>query len=511
VTEALRTTPRHPTLITISVMLASLLYSIDWTIAAVALPHMQGTFSATQDQIGWIITSYIVASAISISTSGWLSTRFGRKRVFVYALSAFMVASVLCGAAESLAVEVLARIAQGMSGAFLIPLSHAVILDTYPPAEQGKAMALWGTGSVMGSFIGPTLGGYLTEHLSWPYIFYLNVPFGVLALLGIIAFVPETERDPGKRLDLFGFLTLALGIGALQLMLDRGGRLDWFESPEIVIEAWLAVLGVYLFTMHSLTTRDPFLDPRLIMERNFSIGLAFVFLYGLLTVPPIVLMPPFLADLRGYPIDSIGLLQAPRGFGLLAAMIVGGRVTGRIDSRILIAFGLLCIAVSGWEMSTWNAEVGEWPVVWTNFVQGVGGGIILVPIQAIAFPGLAPHRRTEAAAVFNLVRSIGASMGVSAALTLFVRTASVSHAQLTEHVTRYRKALEFPAGASGWDLSTTQGLATIEREVDRQAAMIGYASDFQLLALAALAGLPLLLLLGRQRQSLDPLDPPEAT
>ena len=309
---------------------------------------------------------------------------------------------------------------------------------------------------------------------------------------------------------MFGFLTLALGIGALQLMLDRGGRLDWFESPEIVIEAWLAVLGVYLFTMHSLTTRDPFLDPRLIMERNFSIGLAFVFLYGLLTVPPIVLMPPFLADLRGYPIDSIGLLQAPRGFGLLAAMIVGGRVTGRIDSRILIAFGLLCIAVSGWEMSTWNAEVGEWPVVWTNFVQGVGGGIILVPIQAIAFPGLAPHRRTEAAAVFNLVRSIGASMGVSAALTLFVRTASVSHAQLTEHVTRYRKILEFPASASGWDLATTEGLATIEREIDRQAAMIGYASDFQLLALAALAGLPLLLLLGRQHQSLDPLDPPEA-
>jgi DHA2 family multidrug resistance protein len=506
---ATQATPRHAVLITVSVMLASLLYSIDWTIAAVALPHMQGTFSATQDQTGWIITSYIVASAISISTSGWLSTRFGRKRVFVHALSAFMVASVFCGAAESLAVEVLARIAQGMSGAFLIPLSHAVILDTYPPAEQGKAMALWGTGSVMGSFIGPTLGGYLTEHLSWHYIFYINLPFGLLALLGIVAFVPETVRDPGRRLDGFGFLTLALGIGSLQLMLDRGGRLDWFDSPEIVVEAWLAALGLYLFAAHSLTTREPFLDPRLVMQRGFFIGLIFVFLYGLLTVPPIVLMPPFLADVRGYPIDTIGLLQAPRGFGLLAAMIVGGRVTGRIDSRILIAFGLFCIAASGWEMSTWNADVGEWPLVWTNFVQGVGGGIILVPIQAIAFPALAPERRTEAAAVFNLVRSIGASIGVSTALTLFVQASSANHARLTEHVTRFRETLRFPAAAAQWSLASPEGFAVIEREIDRQAAMLAYAGDFRTLAMAALAGLPLLLLLGRQRQGPNPLEPPE--
>jgi len=322
--------------------------------------------------------------------------------------------------------------------------------------------------------------------------------------------VPETTRDPGKRLDGFGFLTLALGIGALQLMLDRGGRLDWFESPEIVIEAWLAALGLYLFAAHSLTTRDPFLDPRLVMQRQFFIGLLFVFLYGLLTVPPLVLMPPFLADIRGYPIDAIGLLQAPRGFGLLAAMIVGGRVTGRIDSRILIAFGLLCISISGWEMSTWNADVGEWPVVWTNFVQGVGGGIILVPIQAIAFPALAPHRRTEAAAVFNLVRSVGASMGVSAALTLFVHATSASRARLTEHVTRYHEIPRRPASGTAWDLATTHGLATIEREIDRQAAMLAYAGDFQILAVAALTGLPLLLLLGHQRESADPLDPPEA-
>ena len=502
--------PRHPALITISVTLASLLYSIDWTIAAVALPHMQGTFSATQDQIGWIITSYIVASAIAMPTCGWLSTRYGRKRVFLWALAGFLIASIFCGAASSLEMEVLSRVAQGMSGAFLIPLSHAIILDTYPPHEQTKAMALWGTGSVMGSFIGPTLGGYITEYTSWQYVFYLNLPFGLLALFGVAAFVPETKRDPTHPLDWLGFLTLAIGIGALQLMLDRGGREDWFESTEIIIEASLAVLGLYMFAVHSLTTKTPFLDPRLFVERSFFIGLLFVFLYGLITVPPIVLMPPFLQDIRGYPIDTIGLLQAPRGFGLLFSMIVGGRLTGRVDSRLLIFLGLMCISLAGMEMSTWNDDVGTWPLVWTNFVQGAGGGIILVPIQAIAFPNLPPHRRTEATAVFNLVRSVGASIGVSAALGLFVHGTGVSRAQLTEHVTRYSETLRYAADAASWNMSSIAGLASIERSIDHQAALVGYTNDFWLLSMAALAGIPLLLFLGRQRHIADPLDPPEA-
>jgi DHA2 family multidrug resistance protein len=293
-------------------------------------------------------------------------------------------------------------------------------------------------------------------------------------------------------------------------MLDRGGRQDWFESMEIIIEAGLAVLGLYLFTIHSLTTRKPFLDPRLVVERHFFMGLLFVFLYGLLTVPPIVLMPPFLQDIRGYPIDAVGLLQAPRGFGLLAAMIVGGRVTGRIDSRVLIAVGLLCIAGSAMEMASWNDSVGVWPLVWTNFLQGAGGGIVLVPIQAIAFPSLAPERRTEAAAVFNLVRSVGASIGVSTALALFVHGTSVSRAQLTEHVTHYSQTLRYAAEAAGWNMASPAGLAAIERSVDHQAALVGYTNDFWLLSMSALAGLPLLLFLGRQRHIADPLDPPEA-
>jgi DHA2 family multidrug resistance protein len=480
---------KHPALITASVGLASFLYSVDWTIAAVALPHMQGTFAASQDQIGWVITSYIVASALSIPAAGWLSLRFGRKRVFMWAVAVFLIASVACGAANSLAMEVFARILQGLGGAFLIPLSHAIILDTYPPEEQGKAMALWGMASVMGSFIGPTVGGYVTEYLSWRYIFYINVPFGVLALAGAAAFLPETRLDPDRRLDWFGFLSLSLGIGSLQLMLDRGGQLDWFESWEIITESCLAVLGLYLFNVHCLTAKQPFLDPRLLAQRNFFLGLVFAFIYGFVTTPPMVLMPSFLDQVRGYP---IGLLQAPRGFGLFSAMMIGARITGRIDPRVPIAFGLLCLAFSSWEMSNWTSEVGVWPLVWTNFMQGIGGGIILVPIQVIAFPALEPHRRTEATAVYNLVRSIGASIGVSGALAMFVRTSSVMHAQIAEHVTPFNRALQ-AQGHEGWSMATTRSLARLEREVSLQAAVIGFTSDFWLFALAALAALPLLL------------------
>ena len=500
---------KHPALITASVGLASFLYSVDWTIAAVALPHMQGTFSATQDQIAWVITSYIVASALSIPAAGWLSLRFGRKRVFIWAVTVFLVASVACGAANSLAAEVFARIVQGLGGAFLIPLSHAIILDTYPPEEQGKAMALWGMGAVMGSFVGPTIGGYVTEYLSWRYIFYINVPFGVLALAGAAAFLPETKRDPGRRLDWFGFLSLSLGIGSLQLMLDRGGQLDWFESWEIITEACLAVLGLYLFNVHSLTAKQPFLDPRLLAQRNFFLGLVFAFIYGFICTPPIVLMPSFLDQVRGYPIDMIGLLQAPRGIGLFVAMVIGGRITGRIDPRAPIVFGLLCLAFSSWEMSNWTADVGMWPLVWTNFMQGIGGGIILVPIQVIAFPALEPHRRTEATAVYSLVRNIGASIGVSGALALYVRTSSVMHAQLAEHVTPFNRALQ-AQGPQGWSMATTQALARLEREISLQSAVIGFTGDFRLFALVALAALPLLLFVAKPKLPRSAADRAEA-
>lgn len=491
----------HPRrgLITLSVMLATILYSLDWTIAAIALPHMQGTFSATQDQISWVITSYIVASAVIIPTSGWLSGRFGRKRVFVSAVIGFMAASMLCGAADSLAAEVIFRILQGMAGAFLVPISQAIVLDIYPREEHVKAMAFWGSGVVLGPVLGPTIGGFLTEFYSWRWVFYINLPLGIVALLGTIAFLPETAKDRGRRFDWLGFLALAAGVGALQMMLDRGQRRDWFDSGEIVIEAAIAVVGLYLFVAHSLTTRDPFLNPRLLRDRNYALGLVFIFLYGLLTLAPMVMMPPFLSELRDYPIVTIGLLQTPRGLGLLTAMVIGGRIANRVDTRALVAFGFLCLAVSNWGMSQWTLEVDAWPIVWTGFLQGIGAGIILVPLGALTFFSLAPENRTEGTSVFNLVRSIASSIGVSIALAVLTRSTATNHAILTEHVSPYNEVFRQSAVRELWDTATASGLAVLDAEITRQAAMLAYINDFYLLAIASLIGLPLLLLVKTPR------------
>jgi len=489
--------PRHPGLITVSVMLATILYSLDWTIAVVALPHMQGTFSATQDQVAWVITSYIVASAIMIPTSSWLSARLGRKRVFLMAVAGFMASSALCGAAGSLTQEVVFRVFQGMSGAFLVPLSQAIVLDTYPPREHGKAMAFWGMGAVLGPVMGPTLGGYLIEYLSWRWVFYINIPFGILALLGTFFFVPETVRPLARRFDWFGFLSLAAGIGALQMMLDRGERYGWFESTEIVVEASVAALGLYLFTVHCLTTRHPFINLRLLANRNYAIGLIFIFFYGLFTLPPMVLMPPFMQDLRDFPIVSIGVLQSPRGVGLLAAMIVGGRIAHLVDARLLTALGILCITFASWAMSGWNLDVGTWPIVWTGFLHGVGAGIILVPIQAITFTTLGAEHRNESTSVFNLVRSVGSSAGVAIALAALTRTTAFNRAFLIEKVSPYNELLRYGTLPETWSVATDEGLAALEQELMAQAAMIAYANDFRLLALASLVTLPLLLLVGK--------------
>jgi DHA2 family multidrug resistance protein len=488
---------RHPALASASAILATILYSIDWTIASVALPHMRGAFSATQDQISWVITSYIVASAVMLPTAGFMSAKFGRKRVFVAAVAGFTLASMACGLADSLAAEVVARIVQGMSGSFLIPLSQAIVLDTYAPKDHTRMMGWWGVGSVFGPVIGPALGGYLTEYADWRWIFFINLPFGILALAGLLLFLPETKAEPGKKLDWFGFAVLALGIGALQMMLDRGERHDWLESPEILVEAALGALGLYLFAAHSLTTPRPFLDPRLFRTGSYLLGLAFVFLYGLLTLPPMVLMPTFMQDLRGMPVDTIGLLQAPRGFGLVVSMFAGGSLTHVVGPRLLVGFGFGCLAAAGLEMASWTMEVGTWPIVWTGFVQGVGAGIIWVPLQQVVFSQLLPSQRTEAAAVLNLVRSVGSSIGVSFALTMLTRGAATARAQMVEHLTPVGAAFRHADVVRGWDLGTPEGLAQAQRQVELQAAMIGYSNDFLMLAVGALLALPLLLFVRR--------------
>jgi DHA2 family multidrug resistance protein len=477
-----------------------MIYSIDWTIAAVALPHMQGTFSATQDQIAWVMTSYIVVSAIVLPTTGWLSAVVGRKRLFLSSIGGFTLFSLACGGANSLEAEIAARVCQGAFGAFLIPLSQSLMLDSYPKEQHGRAIALWGLGVILGPIAGPTLGGWLTEDYSWRWVFYVGVPVGIIAYLGGLLFLPPDEPDrKAAGFDWLGFAALAAGVGSLQLMLDRGERLDWLGSLEIRIEMGLAVLGFYVFIVHGLSARAPLVNLRLMLDRNYALGLILAFLYGVLTLPPMVLLPPFLAELQGYPVVTVGLLLSPRGVGLLLAMLVLGRLGDRLDPRMTLAAGFAMIAASSWVMAGWSLDVGATAVVWTGIVQGVGAGAIVVPLGVITFETLDPRHRTEAAAIWNLVRSAGSSIGVAIAVFIVTRMASVSRAGIVENVSHYNQAFQYPRFAGWASLEEPRSLARLSGEITRQALMVGYLDVFYMTAWTAALTVPLVLLVGRRR------------
>ncbi len=481
-------------LITITIMLATVMQALDATIANVALPHMQGTLSATSEEIAWVLTSYIVAAAIMTPLTGFLAARLGRKRLFSWAIAGFTVASVLCGIATSLDQLVLFRLLQGVFGACLIPLSQAILLDTFPREQHGSAMAIWGVGVMVGPILGPTLGGYLTEVYNWRWVFFINLPLGILALLGIVAFVHETEREY-RRFDLFGFALLSLAIGALQLMLDRGQTLDWFASAEIVAEAMLAGIALYMFLVHILTAERPFLEPALFRDRNFSTGLLLIFVVGVILLATLVLLPLFLQNLMGYPVLTTGLALAPRGLGSMAAMVMVGRLVNRMDPRMLILTGLLLTTLSLWQMSGFSADVRPYEVVSSGLVQGLGLGFIFVPLSTLSFATLAARHRTEATALYSLMRNIGSSIGISSMVALAACNTQINHAELGEQLHPFRGALDNLPLPPGIEPGSAAALAVLNAELTRQAAVIAYLNDFRLLSWLTLAALPLLLLL----------------
>jgi MFS transporter, DHA2 family, multidrug resistance protein len=487
--------PVHRGLVAISIMLATVMQVVDMTIVNVALPHMQGSMAATQDQISWVLTSYIVAAAIATPLSGVLAARVGRKRLMLWSIATFTVASMLCGRATSLEEIVVFRLLQGTAGASLVPLSQAVLLDTYPREKHGSAMALWGMGVMIGPILGPTLGGYLTEYYSWRWAFYINLPVGILALLGTAAFMTETARDTSRRFDVFGFAMLGLAIGALQLALDRGEQLDWFASHTIVAAVVISGLAMYMFLVHMFTAEKPFVEPGLFRDRNFSTGVFLMFTMGVLLFSTMALMPPFLQTLRGYPVITTGLLLAPRGLGTMVAMHFVGRLIGRVDTRWLLLFGFTLMAFSLWEMAAFNMEVGAWPIIHTGIVQGFGLGFVFVPLSAAAFSTLAPRYRNEGTAMFSLMRNIGSSVGISVVITILGRQTQINHAELASVLNPFRLSALPTALPRIWDLGTSTGAQALNGEVTRQALMIGYLDDFRLMTYLTVLALPLLLLL----------------
>ncbi|HEY3147354.1 MAG TPA: DHA2 family efflux MFS transporter permease subunit [Dongiaceae bacterium] len=492
----------HPGLVAISVMLATIMQALDTTIANVALPHMQGSLAATQDQISWVLTSYIVAAAITMPATGFIAAKIGRKRLLLISISGFIVTSMLCGIALSLEQIVLYRLLQGIFGASLVPLSQAVLLDAYPREKHGAAMAMWGVGVMVGPILGPTLGGYLTENFDWRWVFFINLPFGLLALAGAWAFVSESVRQTKLRFDAMGFLFLGVAIGALQMMLDRGELLDWFGSTEIIAEGLIAAVAFYLFVVHMFTFPKPFLEPRLFKDRNFVTGTSFMFVVGIILLATMALLPPMLQQLAGFPVITTGYVLAPRGIGTMISMFVVGRLVGKVDPRLLLAAGLAMAAFSLWEMTEFNIDVGTWDIVRTGIVQGAGLGLIFVPLSAITFSTLAADLRTEAAGLFSLMRNIGSSVGISIVTALLTRNTQINHSQMAEHITPYMQALQAPGYPAMWSFHTTEGLAALNEELTRQAQMVAYLNDFKLLMWVTLAAAPLILLLRKNMRAI---------
>ncbi len=483
-------------LITVSIMLATIMQVLDTTIANVALPSMQGSLGAAQDQITWVLTSYIVASAIMTPVTGWLSDRIGLRELFIVSVGGFILTSMACGMATSLTEMVLFRTLQGICGAALVPLSQTVLLNINTKEEHGKAMAIWGAGIMVGPIIGPTLGGYLTETFNWRFVFYVNLPVGLLALAGLIVFLPKSPRRQ-RSFDFFGFAMLSLAIGALQLFLDRGEQAGWFSSAEIWIYVGLTITGLWAFVLHITGREQAFIDPHIFRDANLVMALCMIFMVGMILLAGLALLPPMLQGVMGYPVVTTGLVLAPRGVGTMVSMIVVGRLVNKVDARLLILTGLSLTAISLWQMSQFSILMNSTPLVVSGVVQGMGLGLVFVPLSTIAFATLEPRFRADAASLFSLIRNIGSSVGISLVMTELAHNIVINRAEMVDKLTPFSPNMD-QVTATGLDPTTA--LAMLNGQVQAQAAFIGYIDDFRLMMFVTLAVIPLLAFMRRPKQ-----------
>jgi DHA2 family multidrug resistance protein len=496
-------------MVTICAMTATIMQALDTTIANVALPYMQGTLSASQDQINWVLTSYIVAAAIMTAPVGWVANRFGRKRIFIICSGGFTIASVLCGLAQDINQMVLFRLLQGVFGAALVPLSQAVMLDSYALHERAKAMAIWGMGVMMGPIMGPSLGAWLTETYSWHWVFFVNLPFGIFTVLGLLVFMDETKKDFSLRFDWFGFTALAVGIGSLQIALDRGEQLGWTESNEIIAEFIVSIAGFYYFFAHSLTTDRPFIQFALFKDRNFVSGCVFMAVMGLVLFSTMALSSPYLQNVIGYPIITAGLLLASRGCGTFVAMMLVGRMMRYIEARTLIIGGLSLTCLSLFYMTGWTDQTGVPEIVTLSIVQGFGFGLVFVPLSTVAFLTLPNHLRTDGTSMLTLMRNVASSIGISVVIAQLTEGSRRVYAVLSQHINPFNNAMQMPDVRGMIDLGTDKGRAMADVMVSLQAQIIAFSQDYQMVMLFTLCAIPLAVMIGStkvalRKQSLAP-------
>lgn len=484
----------HRGFLSIATMLAVIMQVLDTTIANVALPSMQGSLGAAQDTINWVLTSYIVASAIVMPLTGWIADAIGRNRLFLISVAGFTLASCLCGMAGSLTEMVAFRVLQGIFGASLAPLSQAVLLDINPRERHGQAMALWGAGIMVAPVLGPTLGGWLTDSFDWRWVFYINVPVGLLAFLGIAFTMPSSPRRR-RSFDFVGFAFLGLFVGALQLMLDRGEQLDWFSSPEIIVEAALAAAALWCFVVHSATSEHPFIPPQIFRDQNYVAASIFTFAISVVLLATTALLPPLLQRIMGFPTVTTGLVLAPRGIGTMIAMLLVGRLLRIIDPRLIIVVGLGLTALGLWGMTGFGPDMDSWPVIYTGVSMGFGLGLVFVPMSTVGFATLPPQLRTESAALYSLVRNIGSSIGISMVSVVLTRNIQVNHAELVERLTTFSPGIDAAARAVGMNTSSSLFVGILDQITTLQATMIAYVDDFKLMMWVSIAALPLVFLL----------------
>ncbi len=496
-------------MVTICAMTATIMQALDTTIANVALPYMQGSLSASQDQINWVLTSYIVAAAIMTAPVGWIANRFGRKRTFIICSAGFTFASVLCGLAQDINQMVLFRLLQGVFGAALVPLSQSVMLDMYTLQERAKAMSIWGMGVMMGPIMGPSLGAWLTETYSWHWVFFVNLPFGFITVLGLMVFMDETRKNPELRFDWFGFAALAIGIGALQVALDRGEQLDWLESNEIIAEFVVAGAGLYYFFAHSLTTSHPFIQFSLFKDRNFLTGCIFMAVMGLVLYSTMALASPYLQNVIGYPIITAGLLLASRGGGTFVAMMLVGRLMRYIEARTLIITGLGITALSLYCITAWTDQTGVPEIVTVSIIQGFGFGLVFVPLSTVAFMTLPNHLRTDGTSMLTLMRNVASSVGISIVIAQLTEGGRRVYAILSEHVNPFNQALQMPDVSGMINLGTDKGRAMADVMVQLQAQIIAFSQDYQLVLFFILASIPLAIMIGSTKAGLRKQAAPE--
>ncbi|THD49765.1 MAG: DHA2 family efflux MFS transporter permease subunit [Bradyrhizobium sp.] len=489
-------------MVTICAMTATIMQALDTTIANVALPYMQGSLSASQDQINWVLTSYIVAAAIMTAPVGWIANRFGRKRIFIICSAGFTIASVMCGLAQDINQMVLFRLLQGVFGAALVPLSQAVMLDSYALHERAKAMSIWGMGVMMGPIMGPSLGAWLTETYSWHWVFFVNIPFGIVTVAGLLVFMDETKADRALRFDWFGFAALAIAIGAMQVALDRGEQLGWLGSNEIIAEIIVSIVGFYYFFAHSLTTAKPFIQFAIFRDRNFVGGCVFMAVMGLVLFSTMALSSPYLQNVIGYPILTAGVLLATRGCGTFVAMMLVGRFMRYIEARTLIIGGLALMSLSLFFMTGWTDQTDVPTIVVVSIAQGFGLGLVFVPLSTVAFLTLPNHLRTDGTSMLTLMRNVASSIGISVVIAQLTEGGRRAYAVLNEHVTPFNHAMQMPDVRGIIDMSTDAGRAMADVMIGLQAQIIAFSLDYQMVMVFTLCAIPLAIMIGSTKVAL---------